>query len=48
MHYNPKAFSKNGEFTIVPKDLTFKDKIGQRRGLSPGDAQRIKNMYGCA
>lgn len=47
MHYNPKAFSKNGKETIVAKDATFNGKIGQRRGLSRGDAERINNMYGC-
>lgn len=48
MHYGPKAFSKNGKETITPKQLAFKDKIGQRKGLSAGDAQRINNMYECA
>ncbi|KAG5668447.1 hypothetical protein PVAND_016387 [Polypedilum vanderplanki] len=47
MHYNPKAFSKNGKETIVPKDPQYRDKIGQRRGLSTGDVQRINNMYSC-
>ncbi|XP_070493986.1 high choriolytic enzyme 1-like [Chironomus tepperi] len=47
MHYGPKAFSKNGKETITPKQAAFKDKIGQRKGLSVGDAQRINNMYEC-
>lgn len=47
MHYSPKAFSINGNVTIEVKDIAFRDKIGQRKGLSPGDAQRVKNMYGC-
>ncbi|CAG9811868.1 unnamed protein product [Chironomus riparius] len=47
MHYGPKAFSRNGKETITPKQAAFKDKIGQRKGLSVGDAQRINNMYDC-
>lgn len=48
MHYDGKAFSKNGKQTIVPKDPGFKSVIGQREGLSVGDVQRINNMYKCS
>jgi hypothetical protein len=47
MHYGPKAFSKNGKETITAKQAAYKDRIGQRKGLSVGDAQRINNMYDC-
>ncbi|CRL02609.1 CLUMA_CG015841, isoform A [Clunio marinus] len=48
MHYDKKAFSKNGKATIVPKDSRFRDFIGQRTGLSKGDVTRINNMYQCS
>lgn len=47
MHYNRKAFSKNGHDTITPKDEKFNKFIGQRFGLSRGDIKRINNMYRC-
>lgn len=47
MHYDKKSFSKNGENTIVPRNLRYKNIIGQRVGLSNGDAKRINNMYKC-
>lgn len=47
MHYHKKAFSENGQITIVPKDPSFQNIIGQRFGLSTGDVQRINNMYNC-
>ncbi|KAG5668445.1 hypothetical protein PVAND_016385 [Polypedilum vanderplanki] len=47
MHYNPTAFSSNGKRTIVPKIEKYRNVIGQRVGLSEGDAQRINNMYNC-
>lgn len=47
MHYNKKAFSKNGRDTITPKDKRLSDIIGQRFGLSRGDIRRINNMYKC-
>jgi hypothetical protein len=42
MHYPRKAFSKNGEDTIVPK---HGDAIGQREGLSAGDIAAVKQLY---
>jgi hypothetical protein len=47
MHYEPRAFSKNGHETIVPRNSFFKNIIGQREYLSYGDAKRINNMYKC-
>lgn len=47
MHYDGKAFSKNGKETIVPKNLRFAKVIGQREGLSRGDIMRVNNMYEC-
>ncbi|HVG07770.1 MAG TPA: M12 family metallopeptidase [Thermoanaerobaculia bacterium] len=43
MHYPAKAFSINGQPTIVPKDPT--KEIGQRNGLSKGDVRGIKSIY---
>jgi hypothetical protein len=47
MHYDSKAFSKNGKETIAPRNLRFSKIIGQREGLSRGDITRVNNMYEC-
>jgi Astacin (Peptidase family M12A) len=47
MHYDSKAFSKNGKDTIVPKNRQYTGVIGQRLGLSYDDVKRINNMYKC-
>ena len=47
MHYNSKAFSKNGMHTIIPKDSKYLRKMGQRLRMSQGDVQRLNNMYQC-
>lgn len=47
MHYDSTAFSKNGLKTIVPKDSRYREVMGQRKGMSRGDQQRINNMYKC-
>ncbi|KAI5719885.1 hypothetical protein M8J76_016375 [Diaphorina citri] len=45
MHYSRKAFSKNGDDTIVPHDPTVE--IGQRVGLSEKDILKANRMYKC-
>lgn len=47
MHYERKAFTKNGLDTMIPKDLKYLSKIGHMRGMTKGDAKRINNMYKC-
>lgn len=47
MHYGPKAFTRNGDYTIATKDSSYQSVIGQRRGLSDGDIQRINTKYKC-
>jgi hypothetical protein len=47
MHYGPTAFSKTGARTIIPKDSTYSDFIGQRDALSEGDIKRINSKYKC-
>jgi Astacin (Peptidase family M12A) len=43
MHYPPKAFSRNGQDTIVPVDPNAG--IGQRDGLSSGDIAGVAAIY---
>lgn len=45
MHYSAKAFSKNGQRTIVARKGD--PKIGQRNGFSAGDVAKINAMYNC-
>ncbi|XP_065355375.1 seminal metalloprotease 1-like [Calliphora vicina] len=46
MHYHATANSNNGKKTIVPlKDENIA--IGQRRGLSDGDIEKLNAMYNC-
>lgn len=45
MHYGEKAFSKNDEDTIVPREEGAV--IGQREGLSENDIWQINRMYNC-
>jgi hypothetical protein len=47
MHYGNTAFTKNGAFTIVPKNEQYLHVIGQRGGLSEGDVNRINYRYKC-
>ncbi|CAH2068497.1 unnamed protein product, partial [Iphiclides podalirius] len=43
MHYPEKAFSKNGNKTIIP--LQDGAKIGQREGMSESDIIKLNKMY---
>lgn len=43
MHYSSKAFSINGQPTIIP--LQPGVVIGQRNGLSKGDVEAVKKLY---
>lgn len=47
MHYGHSGFSKNGGFTIIPKNDAYLHTIGQRNALSEGDIRRINNKYNC-
>lgn len=47
MHYSLYAFSSDGSQTIVPKTALPNDLyVGQRRGLSLGDINSVRVMYG--
>ncbi|CAH0600591.1 unnamed protein product [Chrysodeixis includens] len=43
LHYSRRAFSSNGQDTIVPKQAGAQ--IGQRTGLSDKDTQKLNKMY---
>ena len=46
MHYNARAFSRNGEATILPVDTSIPlNQIGQRVGLSASDIQHVRALY---
>jgi hypothetical protein len=48
MHYHNNAFAKNRDKpTILAKDVRYANSIGQRDGMSNGDAIRLNNMYRC-
>lgn len=44
MHYSGKAFSKNGELTIVPLNSTITT-LGQRDGFTEKDLIKLNRMY---
>jgi len=46
MHYSKTAFG-NGRVTIVTKDSSMQDVIGQRNGLSKIDVKQLNLMYKC-
>ncbi|XP_021362551.1 zinc metalloproteinase nas-1-like [Mizuhopecten yessoensis] len=52
MHYGSRAFSKNGDFTIVPRPDTHRkqylNRIGRARRISEKDAEVINLMYNCS
>lgn len=46
MHYRAKAFSTNGDDTIVPKNASIvASRLGQRDGFSPIDRNQINKAY---
>ncbi|XP_011193914.2 seminal metalloprotease 1-like [Zeugodacus cucurbitae] len=47
MHYKKRAFSKNGEKTIVPRKKVKKGEMGQREALSKIDIYKLNKMYKC-
>ncbi|XP_014208542.1 zinc metalloproteinase nas-13-like [Copidosoma floridanum] len=47
MHYSARAFSRNGQPTIIPKTYSI-DSIGQREGFSVRDIKKIRRMYRCS
>lgn len=46
MHYSSRAFSTNGNPTIVPVDSTIQlNQLGQRERLSNLDLQHVRTLY---
>ena len=46
MHYRAKAFSTNGDDTIVPKNSSIDvSRLGQRDGFSQTDRNQINKAY---
>lgn len=46
LHYSTKAFSKNGQPTILTKgSTTTNDQMGQRVGMSKSDIKKLNAMY---
>ena len=46
MHYSSRAFSRNGQHTIVPVDPTMDpSELGQREGFSTRDLQHVQALY---
>lgn len=46
-HYPRDRFSINGQDTILPRDRSQSDVIGQTGEISDGDITRILRMYEC-
>ncbi|MFH4977810.1 hypothetical protein AB6A40_004519 [Gnathostoma spinigerum] len=44
MHYGPRAFTRNGQPTIIPNQRV---RIGQREGFSEIDIEKINRLYRC-
>ncbi|XP_036928736.1 meprin A subunit beta-like isoform X1 [Acanthopagrus latus] len=47
MHYNQYAFNNGSEKTIITKDPSFQDVIGQRLEMSPSDVLELNRLYKC-
>ncbi|XP_055298023.1 zinc metalloproteinase nas-13-like [Sitodiplosis mosellana] len=47
MHYAGKSFSQNGKLTIKTKDPSKQNVIGNRKGMSKEDKQKLNYMYEC-
>ncbi|EDV99284.1 seminal metalloprotease 1 [Drosophila grimshawi] len=47
MHYQPTAFSKNGQMTIVPLEEGADEIMGQRLQMSGPDIEKLNVMYKC-
>nr|WFF64590.1 seminal metalloprotease 1-like protein [Exorista sorbillans] len=48
LHYSAYAFTKNGEMTIIPlKEEEAAGVMGQRRGMSKKDINKLNVMYRC-
>ena len=47
MHYQNKAFSKNGKPTIQLVGGSTSNEIGQRRGMSNEDFVQLNRLYHC-
>jgi len=47
LHYSATAFSRNGQYTIRPWKTSYVSKLGQRRGMTRYDIQKLNTLYKC-
>jgi len=47
LHYSATAFSRNGQYTIRPWQTSYVSKLGQRRGMTRYDIQKLNALYKC-
>ncbi|XP_060933420.1 meprin A subunit beta-like isoform X2 [Limanda limanda] len=47
MHYSKTSFSNGSEPTMVTKNSSFMDVIGQRMGFSASDRTKLNRLYNC-
>jgi len=47
MHYENTTFAKPGRFSLKPRRKEGMKMMGQRKGFSPVDIQKINLLYNC-
>ncbi|VDM73070.1 unnamed protein product [Strongylus vulgaris] len=47
MHYDSKAFTKNGDITMETLNPEFQDIIGKSKDATPSDYRKVCEIYSC-